>query len=176
MPGPLEAYRHTQRALRQAFDAFTRRHCPTCPTPCCRQPARILPTDILLAESIGWRARLPGNTRQDPAIQAGTHHLQALRAPAQNADAHREATALDLPCEFLGPQGCTFPPDLRPFGCTAYICQHMYAQLPRRELARIKRLVRTLQHQHVALLRAIRPIEWKDSDNATEDRMPAQAP
>ncbi|MCS6775581.1 MAG: hypothetical protein RMJ43_06510 [Chloroherpetonaceae bacterium] len=174
MPGPLEAYRHTQRALRQAFDAFTRTHCPNCPTPCCRRPARILPTDILLAESTGWRAHLPGHTRQDPVIQTGASYLEALRTPVQTADSSPDTP--DLPCEFLGPRGCTFPPDLRPFGCTTYICQHMYARLPRRELARIKRLVRTLEHQHVALLRALRPISWKDSDPGTADREPAQAP
>src|SRR5262245_51282165 len=58
MQNPLESYRRTQRELRRQFDAFTRENCPTCPTPCCRRPARILPTDILLAESTGWRAQV----------------------------------------------------------------------------------------------------------------------
>src|SRR5690349_7064832 len=76
MQNPLEAYRRTQRELRRHFDAFTRKHCATCPTPCCRRPARILPTDILLAESIGWRAQLDEPDTERPATgEAGAVDL-----------------------------------------------------------------------------------------------------
>ena len=61
----------------------------------------------------------------------------------------------DLPCEYLGASGCTFPIDLRPFGCTTYICKYMYARLDRPALTRIKRLVRELDDKHTILLRKI---------------------
>ena len=61
----------------------------------------------------------------------------------------------DLPCEYLGAVGCTFPNDLRPFGCTTYICKYMYARLDRPTLTRIKRLVRDLEDKHTILLRRV---------------------
>ncbi len=60
-----------------------------------------------------------------------------------------------LPCEFLGVKGCSFPPDLRPFGCTTYLCPFMYRLLDRRTLARMKRLVRELEDRHAELMSRI---------------------
>ena len=54
-----------------------------------------------------------------------------------------------------GAQGCTFPNDLRPFGCTAYICRYMYAKLDRPTLTRIKRLVREMEERHTEVLRRV---------------------
>lgn len=149
MPNPLESYRRTQRELRQSFEAFTKENCPTCPTPCCRRPARILPTDIQLAESVGWRGRVA-------ALETATP--PAVTQEASDVEAETESP----PCEYLGERGCTFPDDLRPYGCTAYICQYMYARLDRKTLARIKRLNRDLADKHTILLRTLRPVRWKD--------------
>jgi hypothetical protein len=164
MQNPLESYRRTQRELRRQFEAFTRENCPTCPTPCCRRPARILPTDILLAEATGWK----GRTIPLEAVTPPTDIVSAVAARMANAlyDAPETAEAEPgaLPCEYLGEHGCTFPADLRPFGCTAYICRYMHARLDRRTLGRIKRLVRELEEKHTLLLRSVRPVKWEDEE------------
>jgi hypothetical protein len=169
MQHPLESYRHTQRELRRHFEAFTRANCPTCPTPCCRRPARILPTDILLAEATGWRAHLPASasapapeTREatpgpDMVAEMAGRLTEALVCPPETSDAETES----LPCEYLGEHGCTFPSDLRPFGCTTYICRYMYERLDRQTLSRIKRLTRELEEKHTLLLRTVRTVRWE---------------
>lgn len=162
MQNPLESYRRTQRELRREFDAFTRTHCPTCPTPCCRQPARILPTDILLAEATGWRAKLPDADKRDLAAEVANDYAAAFANPPDSAEAEEEENA--PPCQFLGERGCTFPTDLHPFGCTTYICRYMYADLDKTTLARIKRLVREMEQKHTILLRTIRPVAWESEE------------
>jgi hypothetical protein len=161
MQNPLESYRRTQRELRRNFEAFTHANCPTCPTPCCRRPARIAPTDILLAEATGWKARiLPviageaegTETAPDMVVEIAGRMAHALHDAPPSAEAEPDA----LPCEYLGAQGCTFPTDLRPFGCTTYICKYMYARMDRPSLKRIKRLVRELEDKHAVLMRNVR--------------------
>jgi hypothetical protein len=142
---PLEAYRRVQRALRHEFEPFTRQFCPTCPTPCCRRPARIAPTDILLAGAVGWKARVRAAAGVDGVQEAATRIFSALTEGVSDSD---EYTL----CEHLGEKGCTFPPDLRPFGCTAYICPIMYREWDRKALARIRRLVRELERRHQELM------------------------
>jgi Fe-S-cluster containining protein len=149
MPNPLANYRRTQRELRQQFDAFTRANCPTCPTPCCRRPARILPTDILLAESAGWKR---------PVQTEGEEVAEEVR----EAVAYSEPIA--PPCEFLGERGCTFPADLRPFGCTAYLCRYMHEKLDRPTLTRVRRLVRELEENHHLVLRTLRNVQWREEE------------
>lgn len=164
MSNALTSYRRTQREIRHHFDEFTRANCPTCPTPCCRQPARILPTDILLAEAAGWRPprTLAAEDSADRAADAAVRCMDALvaadgvEAGPSNDSGEDEA----LPCEFLTGSGCSFPSDLRPFGCTTYICRYMYERLDRRELGRIKRLVRELEEWHRELLQSVREVRW----------------
>lgn len=175
MQNPLESYRRTQRELRRHFETFTRAHCPTCPTPCCLRPARILPTDILLAEATGWKSQLAAPPQASDVPMPNAQRLtpdadmvseiagrvtEALTNPPEQAEADPSETD-NLPCEYLGEHGCTFPNDLRPFGCTTYICKYMYAHLDRQELARIKRLVRELEDKHSILLRTVRPVSWQ---------------
>lgn len=181
MQNPLESYRRTQRELRRQFETFTRANCPTCPTPCCRRPARIAPTDILLAEATGWRTNLPASspseqntseqntnvTQSDDSSESANNSVDMVAATAarfmdalsandnEDVEANYEC-ADDLPCEYLGEKGCTFPTDLRPFGCTTYICKYMYARLDRPTLTRLKRLVRELDDKHAVLLRTLR--------------------
>jgi hypothetical protein len=146
----LEEYRRAQRGLRKDFDAFTSVHCKTCPTPCCVRPSRIAPTDILLAQAHGWNAE---------RAAAGT----AIRLDAVERAAGQAALALggtfegvaNPPCEYLGERGCSFPKDLRPFGCTTYICPIMYERLDRKTLTRMKRGVRALKEAHEALMAEI---------------------
>jgi hypothetical protein len=155
MNNPLSSYRRTQRELRRHFDQFTQANCAACPTPCCRQPARIVPTDILLAESAGWkdRVRAPGGQTAggDMVAEIAGRVTTSLHDPPETAEAEPESP----PCEYLGDAGCTFPTDLRPFGCTTYICRYMHERLDRHELNKIKRLVRQLEENHKVLMRTI---------------------
>lgn len=164
MQNPLESYRKTQRELRRQFEAFTRANCAACPTPCCRRPARILPTDIMLAEASGWKGRLipleAAEPLRDMVTEAAGRVVGTFFDPPETA----EAEPGSLPCEYLGEHGCAFPPDLRPFGCTAYICKYMYERLDRPTLTRIKRLSRELEEKHTILLRTLRPVAWEHGD------------
>ena len=154
MKNPLSSYKRTQRELRRHFEAFTRENCAACPTPCCRRPARILPTDILLAEAAGWKdiVRAAGGEQPtDMVSEIAGRVATSLHHPPETAEAEPESS----PCEYLGAAGCTFPADLRPFGCTAYVCRYMYERLDRSTLTKIKRLVRELEEQHRLLLRVL---------------------
>lgn len=164
MQNPLESYRRTQRELRRQFDAFTRTNCPTCPTPCCCRPARILPTDILLAEATGWRSRLiplePAAPSSDMVSEMAGRMAHALHEAPETAEGEPGSE----PCEYLGERGCTFPTDLRPFGCTTYICKYMHERLDRPTLTRLKRLTRELEDKHTILLRTVRNVRWRDEE------------
>jgi len=157
---PLEAYRRTQRELREQFEAFTRKHCPTCATPCCRQPARIAATDIRLAERTGWRTQIPLSVIEGEVALEGDDPVEPMADPARGRrrrGGEENDNPIAPPCQFLAEQGCTFPADLRPFGCTAYICRPMYTHLDRATLTRIKRLVKELEERHALLLRTLPP-------------------
>jgi hypothetical protein len=147
MPHPLQNYRRAQLEVRREFDAFTRVHCPTCPSPCCVRPARITPTDILLAEAHGWKAKVRSAAGLDAVESAAAGQSDALQTNVE--DLPRE------PCEHLGEKGCSFPPDLRPFGCTTYICPIMYERMDRKSLGRMKRKVKELTHAHEILMKAL---------------------
>jgi hypothetical protein len=141
---PLEEYRRIQRALRKDFDAFTTIHCASCPTPCCVRPARINPTDILLAQGIGWKAQVQRAAESDAVQRAIENATISLRRKVD--------TIAPTPCEHLGEKGCTFPADSRPFGCTTYVCPYMYRHLDRKTLSRIRRNVRELERRYHTLL------------------------
>jgi len=129
-PSPLGEYRRLQREIRLIFDPFTARHCPTCATPCCIQPTRVTPVAVSYAGSrLTAPLALPMIAGDGPPLQ---------------------------PCEYLDKGRCTFPDDLRPYGCTAYICGPMYAHLPGDTLRRLRRLIRQLDDAHTALLRGLR--------------------
>jgi hypothetical protein len=152
---PLEEYRRVQRVIRKDFDAFTSVHCRTCPTPCCVRPARIAPTDILLAEGIGWKTRVNATVGEG----TGLDNVQQAAGQAAMALGGAFEDVPNPPCEHLGPTGCGFPKDLRPFGCTTYICPIMYERLDRKTLTRMKRTVKELKQAHEALMVAIHKSE-----------------
>ncbi|HEY3268777.1 MAG TPA: hypothetical protein VGM37_17810 [Armatimonadota bacterium] len=143
MPNPLREYRRTQRAIREQFEPFTDSHCPTCPDPCCRKPARVDDRDVLLAESLGY-ALPPGDPAADRA-EAAVQLLQIGTVSPFNSE----------PCDYLLERGCAFPPDLRPLGCTTYVCKFMERDMSSRELREIKRLGKRLEDQRAALLKAV---------------------
>ena len=59
-------------------------------------------------------------------------------------------------CEYLHRGRCTFPNDLRPFGCTTYLCKPMYRHLPDTTIDKLRRLVRQLDEAHESLISALR--------------------
>jgi hypothetical protein len=137
----LERYRAVQRELRALFDPFTRVHCPTCLTPCCRQPTAVMPLDVILAEELGYP--LPAGTRSGAELVTLTLVSQT---PSPS----------DTPCEYLVGDSCAFPGDLRPFGCTRYICPPMERHMPPEWLAEARRLVECLEAAHAAMLDELR--------------------
>jgi len=153
-PNPLSEYRRLQREIRQIFDPFTAQHCPTCVTPCCVKPTRVTPIDVALA--IGMGHTFPhlgvGNAYAPSVAYAGNRLVssQIVLPMLPGEEAPLE------PCEYLHQCRCTFPNDLRPYGCTTYLCGPMYAHLPEETLRRLRRLIRQLEDVHTALLRALR--------------------
>ncbi len=133
---PIESYRRTQRELRREFDAFTKDNCPSCPTPCCLKPARMERIDIVLAEHTGWKSRV---------VPPAEDEVVELPRDPDTGDVIRES------CDYLTEAGCSFPKDLMPFGCTAYICRYMFADMNKMKLNRIRRLIRNLEDQYRVL-------------------------
>lgn len=135
---PIERYRRAQRRLRRLFTPFTAVHCATCATPCCTKPSWVRPVDLILIEELGYGR---------PAT-LGPHSAGKLLDTMSGAE-HGDAGE---PCDFLGAQGCTFPADLRPFGCAAAICTPMRQLLPAAELARVERAVAELTATYTDLM------------------------
>jgi hypothetical protein len=140
---PLSRYRRVQGRLRRRFAPFTREVCPTCPTPCCRRPAAVTAFDVVLAEELGHA--LPAGTAA--AGEAVAIHLGMIPVPTLSSEG--------APCDFLGRSGCTFPRDLMPCGCVAFICPYMETWYPPEQLAELRDGVAELQRAYLALRAAL---------------------
>ena len=134
----LGRYRQAQRRVRELFDPFTRENCPACATPCCQKPARIRPVDLVLVEELGYRLPERDTTALlvDATLGAGP-------------------TDTGLPCDYLGPTGCAFPTNLRPFGCAAFICIPMRRLLDPESLITVEQAVAALESAHAELMDAL---------------------
>ena len=111
----------------------------------------------MLAEATGWKLDVRSaveNGKRDTISEAAGAVASAMHDPPESGEAEIDS----LPCDFLGANGCTFPTDLRPFGCTQFICRYMHERLDRPTLTKIKRLVRELEANHEVLLRRLHPI------------------
>ena len=154
-PNPLSEYRRLQREIRLVFDPFTAKHCPTCVTPCCVKPTRVTPVDVALAVGTGHTFPHLGSVdAYAPSVEYAGNRLAPSARPLPMLKGET-APALE-PCEYLHQYRCTFPDDLRPYGCTAYLCGPMYSHLPEETLRRLRRLIRQLDDTHTSLLRALR--------------------
>ncbi len=139
---PISEYRSAQQALRVLFQPFTAEHCPTCRTPCCRKPARIQPLDLILLETL-----ISPNPVPPGAVE---------RAAGEWLESAAAAADPDLgPCEFLTGTGCRFPGDLRPLGCTAFICQPMRSRLSAESLDALIVGVGRVEAAHVRLAESL---------------------
>ncbi len=151
-PSPLREYRRLQHEIRLVFDPFTAKHCPTCTMPCCINPTRVTPVDVALAVSLGHTfLHLNGTDPYAPSVSYAGARLALPMLPADGGD-----DPVLEPCEYLDKGRCTFPDDLRPYGCTAFLCGPMYAHLPEETLRRLRRLIRQLEDAHTSVLRALR--------------------
>lgn len=151
---PLAEYRRLQREIRAIFDPFTEKHCPTCATPCCIKPTRVTPVDVALAVGLGHSFPHLGDIDPyAPAMHDAGHRLSPSAVNLTMVPVDGEAV---VPCDYLHNYRCTFPSDLRPFGCTAYLCPPMYRHLPDETIRRLRRLVRQLEDAHVDVLRALK--------------------
>ena len=149
---PLQTYRRLQREIRDIFDPFTTQHCPTCTTPCCVKPTRVTPLDVALALGIGHAfPHLADPDPYTPALDYATHRFSA----AQSLPMVNNTPPSTEYCEYLHQGRCTFPDDLRPFGCTQYLCEPMLMHLPPETLAQIQLLLDRLKAAHTALLRKL---------------------
>lgn len=146
---PLAEYRRLQGEIRALFDPFTARHCPTCASPCCVRPTRVTPVDVALA--LGTGHTFPHLGQPDPYAPALAHAGHRLALPMVSA-----APGETEWCEYLHQGRCTFPDDLRPYGCTTYLCGPMYKNLPDETLRRLRRLIRQLEDVHIRLLQALK--------------------
>jgi hypothetical protein len=142
---PLARYRRAQLKLREWFDPFTAAHCPWCPTPCCRKPTQVAPFDIVLVEELGYVLPHGGPGVNEWLIAARESAGAAPPPPAREAEA----------CDYLAPAGCSFPPDLRPFGCAVDICLQMRLHADDTWLAEAQRRADQLRRAHRALLAAL---------------------
>jgi hypothetical protein len=140
---PLERYRRLQQALRRRFAPFTRAVCPGCPTPCCRRPAAVTPFDVTLAEELGYR--LPAGV--EASADAVAVSLGLIPVPI--------LTSAGEPCAFLGSRGCTFPADLMPAGCVAFLCPYMPNWYSGEQLAELQAGVAELKDAYAALQAAL---------------------
>ena len=139
--------------MRAVFDPFTAKHCPGCAAPCCVKPTKVTPVDVALAVNTGHT--FPHLAGEDPFARSLTNAAERLSAGAVALPMAETEAPVEY-CEFLHKGRCTFPDDLRPFGCTMYLCPPMYANLPEETLRRLRRLSRQLEDAHAVLLRTLR--------------------
>ena len=152
-PSPLREYRRLQREIRALFDPFTARHCAGCAAPCCIKPTRVTPVDVALALSLGHTfPHLHDADPYAPALEYSHTRLAPGRVFLPMASDGDPPTQF---CDYLHQGRCTFPNDLRPFGCTTYLCGPMYENLPDETLRRLRRLLRQLSDAHTDVLRAL---------------------
>jgi hypothetical protein len=190
-PNPLHEYRRLQQEVRAVFDPFTTRHCPTCTTPCCIKPSRVTPVDVGIALGCGHRF-----TNLDdpygPAMEYAGYRLTAtavalpmatpdLKSPSMLTKSDTsggqitDATSTQADCcDYLVAGRCSFPNDLRPFGCTMFVCGPMHDNLPADEIRRIRRLLKLLDEAHTEIVRMIG--DQPESDAIDRSRQKSEMP
>jgi hypothetical protein len=134
----LRQYQKVQRDLRDLYDPFTAEHCPTCLTPCCMKPARVDQIDIALAEAHG--VQLPPHSDPEEERNDAAKEYLGGGVPIHFSE--------DVPCDFLGETGCAFPRELRPYGCTRYVCEPMKRHMDPATLREVKALLKKFDYLH----------------------------
>jgi hypothetical protein len=136
MAGIIDKYRSTQRRIRRILGPYTAALCPDCPEPCCRKPAKVREFDVLLANACG--CSLPSaNDAVSEMVEAGIEVLTGVRVEPEPE-----------PCHYLGPGGCLFPDDLRPFECTRWICSRLKKEISPGDMRSLRNLLHKLGVLH----------------------------
>lgn len=145
MSNLIEKYKATQRRLRKYMDPYTAELCPPCPEPCCIKPTKVSEFDVLLANACG--CRLPSaNESAARMIDAG---IEMLRGNVTERSTEK--------CDYLNPDSCAFPGDLRPFECVRYICPYMKKAMSPGEMREVRMLLHKLGVLHREIREAITP-------------------
>jgi hypothetical protein len=101
----------------------------------------VTPFDLILVEELGYV--LPrGSSGVEEWLLAARPPDGEIGAPPPEAE----------PCDYLTPSGCSFPADLRPFGCAVDICVQMRRHQPPPWLAEAERRAERLRRAHHELL------------------------
>jgi len=144
MSNLIAKYRATHRRIRRILEPYTAELCPQCPEPCCRKPTKVSEFDVLLANACG--CSLPSaNDGIADLVQAGIELMTGCREEREPA-----------PCDYLGPDGCLFPDDLRPFECARWICPYLKRAISPHEMRQIRALLHRLRVLRRELLEAVR--------------------
>jgi hypothetical protein len=110
------------------------------------KPVRVDAVDLGLAEAHG--CRLPPHSDPEEDRNETAKEYLGGAAPIYFQES--------VPCDFLTESGCAFPRDLRPYGCTRFICDPMKRLMEPARLREVKRLLKrldTLHDQIVAIAR-----------------------
>ena len=143
MASLLDKYRATQRRIRRIFEKYTADLCPECPEPCCRKPTKVREFDVLLANACG--CSLPSaNDSVAEYVQAGLDSLAGVEEEVEL-----------VPCDYLGPGGCVFPDDLRPFECTRFICSFLKKAITPSDMRELRDLLHRLGVLHRELQESV---------------------
>lgn len=146
MANPIEKYRAIQLRIRLILNPYTSRLCPECPTPCCRKPTKVSEFDVLLANSCGYS--LPWtNESVTEMVNASIELLKGRNISESETEW----------CAYLGPDGCLFPGNLRPFQCVRYMCTRLKQEISPGELREIRALLHKLGVAYRKLLSAVYP-------------------
>lgn len=136
MANLVEKYRATQRRIRRLFASYTAELCPECPEPCCRKPTKVREFDVLLANAVG--CSLPSaNDSVAEYVQAGLDSLTGDQVETEL-----------VPCDYLGPDVCVFPDDLRPFECARFICSFLKKAITPSDMRQLRALLHRLAVLH----------------------------
>lgn len=127
MSSPIIKYRAVQRRIRRLFDKYTAELCPLCPEFCCHKPTKVAEFDVLLANAHG--CDLPtANESAAEMVKVGFEILTGENS---------EGGTLE-PCDYLGPDGCLFPDDLRPYECVRFVCIYIKKALKPCEMRELR--------------------------------------
>ena len=144
MSNLLEKYRATQRRIRRYFALYTASLCPACPDPCCIKPTKVAEFDVLLANACGCSLPSANNNVAD-LIEAGIDVLIGNTRKNQVLQS----------CDYMGPDGCVFPNDLRPYQCVRYICPFLKREMNPGDAREVRALLHKLGVLHRELLEAV---------------------
>ena len=143
MASLIEKYRACQRRIRRCFAPYTAELCPECAEPCCRKPTKVSEFDVLLANACGC-AVPSANDAVSGMVQAGLDAMTGV----EPSDVQPE------PCDYLGPDGCVFPDDLRPYQCARYICHSLKRAITPHDMRELRDLLHKLGVLHRELVDA----------------------